>query len=251
MNPSVIHIDTVSKKYKGADSFSIHELSLEIEKGKIYGLLGPNGAGKTTLISMLCGLLKPTSGQFTVNGLSFKENAKKIKQAIGVVPQEYALYPTLTAYENLMYFGAMYGLSGVDLKSKVIESLDHLGLAKFQNKKIRTFSGGMKRRVNLIAGILHKPEILFLDEPTVGVDVQSKNVIIEHLKMLNKNGTTIVYTSHHLNEAETFCTQVAIIDRGTIVTSGTPKKLIENTKEAQNLEDVFIQLTGEALRDYA
>lgn len=251
MNAAVIHIATVSKKYKGADNFSIHQLSLEINKGEIYGLLGPNGAGKTTLISMLCGLLKPTSGQITINGLSFKENSKKIKQAIGVVPQEYALYPTLTAYENLMYFGAMYGLSGTDLKSKVIESLDHLGLAKFQNKKIRTFSGGMKRRVNLIAGILHQPEILFLDEPTVGVDVQSKNVIIEHLKKLNTNGTTIVYTSHHLNEAETFCTQVSIIDNGTIITSGTPAALIQNTKEAQNLEDVFIQLTGEALRDYA
>jgi len=251
MKPSVIHIENLSKKYKGADDFSICELSLEIEKGEIYGLLGPNGAGKTTLISMLCGLLKPTSGQIAIKGLSFKENAKKIKQVIGVVPQEYALYPTLTAYENLMYFGAMYGLSGSDLKSKVVESLDYLGLAKFQSKKIRTFSGGMKRRVNLIAGILHQPEILFLDEPTVGVDVQSKNVIIEHLKMLNAKGTTIVYTSHHLNEAETFCTQVSIIDSGTIVTSGTPNELIKNTKEAQNLEDVFIQLTGEALRDYA
>ncbi len=251
MNSPVIHIDNISKKYKGADDFSIQQLNLEIKKGEIYGLLGPNGAGKTTLISMLCGLLKPTSGKITINGLTFKENAKKIKQAIGVVPQEYALYPTLTASENLMYFGAMYGLAGHDLKSKVVESLDYLGLSKFQNKKIRTFSGGMKRRVNLIAGILHKPEILFLDEPTVGVDVQSKNVIIEHLKTLNTNGTTIVYTSHHLNEAETFCTQVSIIDRGTIITSGTPKALITNTKEAQNLEDVFIQLTGEALRDYA
>ncbi|QCX39614.1 ABC transporter ATP-binding protein [Aureibaculum algae] len=251
MTDAVIQIDTVSKKYKGADNYSIHHLDLDIEKGEIYGLLGPNGAGKTTLISMLCGLLKPTAGKIKINGLSFKENAKNIKQAIGVVPQEYALYPTLSAYENLMYFGAMYGLSGTTLKTKVIESLDHLGLSKFKNKKVSTFSGGMKRRVNLIAGILHKPEILFLDEPTVGVDVQSKNVIIEHLKMLNANGTTIVYTSHHLNEAETFCTQVSIIDSGTIVASGTPKELIDNTNDAQNLEDVFIQLTGEALRDYA
>ncbi|RPD98588.1 ABC transporter ATP-binding protein [Aureibaculum marinum] len=251
MNLSVIHINNVYKKYKGADVFSINNLSLEINKGEIYGLLGPNGAGKTTLISMLCGLLKPTSGQITIKGLSFKDNAKQIKQTIGVVPQEYALYPTLTAYENLMYFGAMYGLSGTDLKFKVTESLEHLGLSKFQNKKIRTFSGGMKRRVNLIAGILHQPEILFLDEPTVGVDVQSKNVIMEHLKMLNKNGTTIVYTSHHLNEAETFCSKVSIIDNGSIVASGTPKELMQNSTGANNLEDVFIQLTGEALRDYA
>ena len=251
MNSSIIHIENVSKKYKGADNYSIHQLSLDINKGEIYGLLGPNGAGKTTLISMLCGLLNPTSGQITINGSSFEENAKSIKQTIGVVPQEYALYPTLTAYENLMYFGAMYGMYGNNLKSKVVESLDYLGLEKFKNKKISTFSGGMKRRVNLIAGILHQPEILFLDEPTVGVDVQSKNVIIEHLKMLNASGTTIVYTSHHLNEAESFCSKVSIIDSGKIITSGTPKELIQNTNEAQNLEDVFIQLTGEGLRDYA
>ncbi len=251
MNAPVIHIDNVSKKYKNADFFSIDQLTLEITQGEIYGLLGPNGAGKTTLISMLCGLLKPTSGQLEINGMSFKKDAKKIKQAIGVVPQEYALYPTLTAYENLMYFGAMYGLSGEDLKSNVTESLAYLGLEKFAHKKIDTFSGGMKRRVNLIAGILHQPKILFLDEPTVGVDVQSKNVIIEHLKMLNKNGTTIIYTSHHLTEAQNFCTQVAIIDQGVIISTGTPEVLIENTEGARNLEEVFIKLTGSALRDYA
>ena len=251
MSVPVIHINNVSKKYKNADFFSIDQLTLEIEQGEIYGLLGPNGAGKTTLISMLCGLLKPTSGQLEINGMSFKKDAKKIKQAIGVVPQEYALYPTLTAYENLMYFGAMYGLSGENLKTKVTESLAHLGLEKFANKKIDTFSGGMKRRVNLIAGILHQPKILFLDEPTVGVDVQSKNVIIEHLKMLNKNGTTIIYTSHHLTEAQKFCTQVAIIDQGVIISTGTPEALIENTEDARNLEEVFIKLTGSALRDYA
>jgi ABC-2 type transport system ATP-binding protein len=251
MSQTVIHIENVSKQYKTADFFSINQLSLDINQGEIYGLLGPNGAGKTTLISMLCGLLKPTSGSIEINGLTFKKDAKKIKQAIGVVPQEYALYPTLTAHENLMYFGAMYGLSSADLKKKVPESLEQLGLGKFAHKKINTFSGGMKRRVNLIAGILHQPKILFLDEPTVGVDVQSKNVIIEHLKSLNKNGTTIIYTSHHLTEAQKFCTQVAIIDQGKIITIGTPEALIENTNEARNLEEVFINLTGAALRDYA
>jgi len=251
MSQIVIHIENVSKQYKTADFFAIDQLSLEINQGEIYGLLGPNGAGKTTLISMLCGLLKPTSGSIEINGLTFRNAAKKIKQAIGVIPQEYALYPTLTAYENLMYFGAMYGLSTVDLKKIVIESLEQLGLEKFAHKKINTFSGGMKRRVNLIAGILHQPEILFLDEPTVGVDVQSKNVIIEHLKALNKNGTTIIYTSHHLTEAQKFCTQVAIIDQGSIISTGTPTQLIENIVDARNLEDVFIKLTGAGLRDYA
>jgi len=251
MNSPVIYINNVSKKYKNTDFFSIDQLTLEIPQGEIYGLLGPNGAGKTTLISMLCGLLKPTSGQLEINGMIFKKDAKKIKQAIGVVPQEYALYPTLTAYENLMYFGAMYGLSSDNLKINIAESLTYLGLEKFAHKKINTFSGGMKRRVNLIAGILHNPSILFLDEPTVGVDVQSKNVIIEHLKMLNTNGTTIIYTSHHLTEAQKFCTQVAIIDQGVIISTGAPETLIENTADARNLEEVFIKLTGSALRDYA
>ncbi len=251
MNAVVIHIENVSKKYKEADFYAIQQLNLEITQGEIYGLLGPNGAGKTTLISMLCGLLKPTSGQIEINGLSFKKNATKIKQSIGVVPQEYALYPTLTAHENLMYFGAMYGLYGSILKAKVAESLEYLGLTNFAHKKIGTFSGGMKRRVNLIAGILHQPSILFLDEPTVGVDVQSKNAIIEHLKMLNKKGTTIIYTSHHLTEAQEFCTNVSIIDKGSIITTGTPEMLIKNTDKAHNLEEVFIALTGLALRDYA
>ena len=139
------------------------------------------------------------------------------------MPQEYALYPTLTAKENLLYFGSMYGLKGDNLNQKVTESLDFLGLLKFADKRIETFSGGMKRRVNLIAGILHNPKVLFLDEPTVGVDVQSKNVIIDYLKKLNQNGTTIIYTSHHLSEAEDFCTEIAIIDRGKIYAQGTPK----------------------------
>jgi ABC-2 type transport system ATP-binding protein len=211
--------------------------------------LGPNGAGKTTLLSILCGLIKPTSGKFSINELTYQKNATEIKKLMGVVPQEYALYPTLTARENLLYFGSMYGLKGKELKSKVEQSLDHLGLLKFADKKVETFSGGMKRRVNLIAGILHNPLILFLDEPTVGVDVQSKNVIIDYLKELNSKGTTIIYTSHHLVEAQDFCTQIAIIDKGKIFAHGTPKQLIAETENASNLEDVFISLTGKELRD--
>ena len=148
-----------------------------------------------------------------------------------------------------MYFGSMYGLKGDNLKDKVIESLDFLGLLRFADKRIETFSGGMKRRVNLIAGILHNPQLLFLDEPTVGVDVQSKNAIIDYLKQLNKNGTTIIYTSHHLSEAEHFCTDIAIIDRGQLYAQGTPESLINATPNANNLEDVFISLTGKELRD--
>lgn len=251
MDVPIIHISQLYKKYKDADDFSVNDLSLSIEKGEIFGLLGPNGAGKTTLISMLCGLIKPTSGMFSIDGLTYDKDATNIKKTIGVVPQEYALYPTLTARENLRYFGSMYGLKGKELRLKVDAALDHLGLLKFADKRVETFSGGMKRRVNLIAGILHTPKILFLDEPTVGVDVQSKNVIIEYLKELNASGTTIIYTSHHLTEAQDFCTHIAIIDRGKIYAKGTPTDLIAQTKHAHNLEDVFISLTGKELRDDA
>lgn len=247
----MIEIQQLSKRYKGADSYSVSNLDLSIVEGEIFGLLGPNGAGKTTLISILCSLIQPTSGSFTIDGLSFKDHKNTLKQSIGIVPQEYALYNSLTAFENLMYFGSMYGLKGKQLKAQILNALTTLGLEKFSHKKIDTFSGGMKRRVNLIASILHQPKVLFLDEPTVGVDVQSKNVIIQHLKELNKQGTTIIYTSHHLNEAEHFCSKVAIIDHGKIVIQGNPKNLIQNNKDANNLEDVFIALTGKALRDHA
>ena len=246
----MIQIDQLSKKYKGADFYSVNNLDLNIVEGEIFGLLGPNGAGKTTLISMLSSLLKPTSGSFTINGLTYQKNKNRLKQLIGIVPQEYALYPSLTAYENLHYFGSMYGLRGNVLKERIISYLETLGLSDFAHKKISAFSGGMKRRVNLIASILHEPKVLFLDEPTVGVDVQSKNAIIGHLETLNINGTTIIYTSHHLNEAEHFCSRVAIIDHGRLLCKGVPEELIAKHK-AQTLEDVFLAQTGKALRDYA
>ena len=247
----MIEINKISKKYKGASNYSVSDLDLSIFDKEIFGLLGPNGAGKTTLISMLCSLITPTSGTFTINGLTYKKNKNKLKQLIGIVPQEYALYPSLTAFENLSYFGSMYGLKGKVLTRKINEHLENLGLADFSKNKIETFSGGMKRRVNLIASVLHEPKALFLDEPTVGVDVQSKNVIIQYLQELNKKGTTIIYTSHHLNEAEMFCDRVAIIDHGKIITIGKPKDLIAQQNKANNLEDVFIELTGKALRDHA
>ncbi|SFN50084.1 ABC-2 type transport system ATP-binding protein [Bizionia echini] len=247
----MIDIQHISKKYKGADNFSVTNLDLSISEKEIFGLLGPNGAGKTTLISILCSLIKPTSGTFSIAGLTYQKNKNQLKQIIGIVPQEYALYPSLTAFENLKYFGSMYGLKGKNLNTKINSALEHLGLLAFAHKKIDTFSGGMKRRINLIGSVLHNPKVLFLDEPTVGVDVQSKNVIIAFLQDLNKNGTTIIYTSHHLNEAETFCTRVAIIDHGKLVVKGKPQELITQHPGANNLEDVFINITGKALRDHA
>lgn len=247
----MIEINQLSKKYKGADFFSVSNLDLIIHEKEIFGLLGPNGAGKTTLISMLSSLLKPTSGSFSIDGLTFHDHKNELQQLIGIVPQEYALYPSLTAYENLSYFGSMYGLKGEELKDKIHTHLKKLGLDQFAHKRIKAFSGGMKRRINLIASILHQPKVLFLDEPTVGVDVQSKNAIIDHLRALNATGTTIIYTSHHLNEAENFCTRVAIIDHGQIVCKGFPKELIAAQENAYNLEEVFLARTGKALRDHA
>lgn len=249
MAENFIEIKNLYKKYKNAEDFSVNDISLTIAKEEIYGILGPNGAGKTTLISMLSGLIKPTSGSFSIDGLSPQKNGTKFKQNIGVVPQEYALYPTLTAKENLLFWGSLYGLNHKNLKKTIDESLEIMGLSKSADKKVEQFSGGMKRRCNLLAGTLHNPKVLFLDEPTVGVDVQSKKVIIDYLKELNKNGTCIIYTSHHLSEAEEFCTKIAIIDGGKIHAVGTPEELIEKVSHAENLEDVFISLTGKELRD--
>ncbi|WP_317899126.1 ABC transporter ATP-binding protein [Aurantibacillus circumpalustris] len=248
-NTPIVEIDTLTKTFKGSLEAAVKGVSFTINKNEVFGLLGPNGAGKTTIISILCGLYSPTSGNVKIDGMSLDKNQAEIKQIIGVVPQDIALYPTLTAKENLDFYGAMYGLSGNNLKEKINIWLEKLGLTQAANRKIETFSGGMKRRVNLIASILHEPKILFLDEPTVGVDVQSRNVIIEHLKELNKQGTTIVYTSHHLDEAQYFCTQIAIIDYGKILTHGSPSELVQNTPGCTDLEDVFLSLTKRKLRD--
>ncbi|MES2512781.1 MAG: ABC transporter ATP-binding protein [Bacteroidota bacterium] len=245
----LVDIQHVSKKYKDAPRAAVNDLSLTIGKGDIFGLLGPNGAGKTTFISMLCGLFPPNSGEIYINGLTHKTHSKECKQAIGVVPQEIALYPKLTAWENLMFLGHMYGLKGQSLKNSITQNLATLGLEANMHQKIVSYSGGMKRRVNLIAGLLHNPQLLILDEPTVGVDVQSKQAIIEHLKQLNKeNGMTILYTSHHLDEAEDFCTHIAIIDDGKLVTQGQTQELIR-TNNCNSIEEVYLKITGAAFRD--
>ena len=248
-NKPIIQIQSLSKTFKGADSPAVNGISLSINKNEIFGLLGPNGAGKTTTISILCGLFPPTHGIVTIDGKDLSASGEHIKQIIGVVPQDIALYPMLSARENLSFYGAMYGLTGKSLKDKIELWLNNFGLTDSANNRLSTYSGGMKRRVNLIAGILHSPKVLFLDEPTVGVDVQSRNVIIEHLKEINKAGTTIIYTSHHMEEAEHFCSRVAIIDYGKIITEGSPKELISTNIGCRNLEDVFLHLTKRTLRD--
>jgi len=201
------------------------------------------------MIRILCGLLTPTGGEVTIGGYSLKYELHKIRQNIGVVPQEIALYPTLTARENLSVFGGICGLRGSDLKDRMDKWLNVFGLGKSQHQQVGRYSGGMKRRLNLIAGLLHGPQILFLDEPTVGVDVQSKNVILSNLMEINRSGTTIVYTSHYLEEAENLCSYLAIIDEGRIITQGTLNEIRKENDTDSTLEDIFLELTGKELRD--
>ncbi len=246
---SIIQINHLSKTFKGKTEPAVNDISLSIKRNEIFGLLGPNGAGKTTTISILCGLFPPSGGTIKIDGMDLHGDLDYIKQIVGVVPQDIALYPTLTARENLNFYGHMYGLKGKVLKDKIEMWLSNFGLTDAANRRVSTYSGGMKRRVNLIAGVLHGPKILFLDEPTVGVDVQSRTVIIDYLKELNKSGTTIIYTSHHMDEAEHFCSEVAIIDYGKIIIEGSPKQLIADNAGCENLESVFLKLTKRKLRD--
>lgn len=249
MNSVIIDIKNLTKTFRGTTEPAVNGISFSIYRNEIFGLLGPNGAGKTTTISILCGLFPPSGGTVQIDGKSLQHQLNSIKQIVGIVPQDIALYPTLTAWENLDFYGHMYGLKGSELKDRIESWLKKLGLFEAANRQVQTYSGGMKRRVNLIAGVLHSPKILFLDEPTVGVDVQSRNVIIERLKEVNQSGTTIIYTSHHMEEAEHFCTRVSIIDHGQILTEGTPEALIRQTDGADTLEKVFLQLTKRKLRD--
>lgn len=246
--PAIAIVD-LTKQYAQSEKPAVDGLNLQIMQGEIFGLLGPNGAGKTTTVSMLCTHLEPTKGLIYINGKEVSENRLFIRNRIGFVPQDIALYEELTAKENLHFFGNMFGLKGKTLQNKIDYWLDAFNLGDKSKKKIKTYSGGMKRRINLIAGLLHNPEILFLDEPTVGIDVQSKNVIIEFLKELNKQGTTIVYTSHHMDEAENFCSRIGIIDHGKIIAKGAPASLIAQYDDCNNLEDIFLKLTGRTLRD--
>lgn len=242
-NQPIVEISNLVKSYGDKETIAVNKLTLSINKNETFGLLGPNGAGKTTTISMLCGLISPDEGTIKINGLEIQNNLQKIKEFIGIVPQDIALYPTLTGSENLEFYGTMYGVSKAVLNNRIADWLKKFDIEKAANKRVSTYSGGMKRKINLIAGILHQPELLFLDEPTVGVDVQSRADIMNSLKELNKEGMTIIYTSHHLEEAEHFCSDVAIINAGEIIARGNPVDLIASHSDCRNLEEVFLKLT--------
>jgi len=244
-----ITIKGLTKTYRGNDSPAIERLSLSISRGEIFGLLGPNGAGKTTLINILCGLRSFDKGEVELCGYSLKNELAKIKPVIGLVPQDIALYPTLTAYENLKIFAGIYNLSRAVAEERIGEYLSLFGLEHGKHRYIRNYSGGMKRRINLIAGLLHRPKILFLDEPTVGVDVQSKSLILENLKNIHAQGITIIYTSHDMEEAQGLCTKVAFVDEGRLICEGIPKEMVGEGKACRTLEALYLSLTGKRLRD--
>jgi ABC-2 type transport system ATP-binding protein len=210
---------------------AVDGISFTLARGEIFGLLGPNGAGKTTTISMLSGILEPTSGSITLMGMDLAKNLTRAKARIGLVPQDLALYPTLSARDNLVFFGQIYGLHGKTLRERVDRVLDLVQLSDRAKDRIETYSGGMKRRINLAAGLLHQPDILFLDEPTVGVDPQSRNAIFESIEALNRAGLTVIYTTHYMEEAQRLCHRVAIVDHGKIVALDTPTALIQSVGE--------------------
>jgi ABC transporter, ATP-binding protein sagG len=238
---NVIETFDLCKRYRNATDFALRDLSLHVAEGEFYGILGENGAGKTTLMSILFGSIAQTSGRFEICGLSYDTDADSIRRQIGIVPQEYALYPTLTARENLQYFGSLYHLKGKQLNSLIDDALAIVGLSGEADRRVEHLSGGMKRRINLVAGTLHSPRLLFLDEPNVGVDVVSKSVIIDYLKDLNRQGVSILYSSHHLLEAQELCHRIGILSGGSLIAEDTPQKIIADYN-VRNLEDLFLSL---------
>lgn len=244
-----VDLNNITKQYAGNVLPAVNNLSFQIQEGAAFGLLGPNGAGKSTLIMMLCGLLRPDAGQIAVFGMNIASQSTLVRKAIGVVPQEIALFPTLTAYENLFYFGKMYGLKADDIHEQIKKHLNIFALEEKENKQVGTFSGGMKRRLNLIAALLHKPKLLVLDEPTAGVDVQSRTMILEFLQNLNAEGTTLIYSSHILEEAERVCSHIAIMDEGTLILSEKFPALMQQHTDCVSLEQLFLKLTGKNIRD--
>ncbi len=245
-----IAVTELCKTYKGAAEATLKGLTFAFPEGKIGGLLGPNGAGKTTTISILCGLVKADSGNVIIHGLpQDAAHREQIKKIIGIVPQQIALYPQLSAVENLTYFGNLYGFKGKTLYNRIMHYLEVFGLERSAHKEIHKYSGGMKRRANIIAAILHEPDLLILDEPTAGVDVQSRSMILQFLRRYNEQGASILYTSHLLEEAQSLCDEVVIMDEGKMILQGKPELLISGLPECRNLEDVFLHYTGHALRD--
>lgn len=235
----MLKANELSKSYKDVKALS--GISIEVKKGELYGLLGPNGAGKSTCINILSSLIKPDFGEVFYDGKPLSENIKNCRQLLGVVPQEIALYEELSAFENLIFWGKLYGIKGKALETKINELLKMMGLFDRRKHKVKTYSGGMKRRINIAAALLHNPDIVFMDEPTVGIDPQSRNLIFEVIEQLHAKGLTMIYTTHYMEEAERLCDRIGIIDEGRILREGT---LDELRKASSIKEEITLKFSN-------
>ncbi|HET6254184.1 MAG TPA: ABC transporter ATP-binding protein [Puia sp.] len=244
-----IQIDDLAFHYPEQEGL-FTQFNLRVEAGDRFGLFGPNGAGKTTLMNLMTGLLVASSGKIRLFGKDMQRHHRRINKLFGFVPQDFAFYQELSPVENLEFFGAWSGMNATAIHRRTRELLELLGLTAVRNKKVQQFSGGMKRRVNLAIGVIHKPRLLFLDEPTVGVDVQTRHAIINYLKQLNESGTTLIYTSHQLSEAEELCNTIAMIDEGRIIAHETLDSLLSKHRQ-EGLEGLFLELTGKHYRDHS
>ena len=247
---TILKLEDLTKKYD--NRAVVDSLNIEIKKGEVFGLLGPNGAGKSTTMNMICNIVKPDFGRIEFMGEDFRKNRKKLSRRLGYIPQHLAIHGSLKAWENVELFTSLYGIKGEELKKRIDESLAYVGLSERKNDYAKKFSGGMKRRLNIACAIGHHPDLLIFDEPTVGIDPQSRNFILEKIKESNKNGATVIYTSHYMEEVEAICTRIAIMDNGKIIAIGTSeelKKLVTNDTDNITLEEVFLTLTGKKLRD--
>ena len=250
---TVVSVQNLVKKYK--NNYAVNDLSFDVKKGEILGLLGPNGSGKTTTINCILSLLQFDSGQIKIFGETMRPDAYDIKQKIGVIFQEVAVFNELTVYENIDYFCGLYISDKNTRKQYIADALKLVSLEKFQKYRPKQLSGGLLRRLNIACGIAHKPELIFLDEPTVAVDPQSRNNILNDIKKLRDQGATVIYTTHYMEEVEELCDRIIILDNGKIIAKGTVdelKKLAKNQTKivtGPTLNDVFLELTGKDLRD--
>jgi ABC-2 type transport system ATP-binding protein len=247
--PAALTARDIVKTYHGAPRPALDGFSVQVPAGEIFGLLGPNGAGKTTAISIMATLLRPDHGSVLIAGTDALAAGRRARRHLGFVPQDIALYPRLTIGENLRYFGRLCGLRGTELEERVEACLSLTGLAARERLRVEACSGGMKRRANLAVGLLHRPKVLFLDEPTVGIDAQSRHTILEGLAALARDGVAMIYTTHAMEEAETLCHRVAVMDDGRVIAQGTPRELVARQAGCANLGELYLQLTGKRLRE--
>jgi len=239
----ILEVKSLTKHYKRSEEPAVMDLDFSVDRGEIFGFLGPNGAGKTTTISIMATLMKPTRGKVEICGIDIVKHPWHARKLISLVPQEIALYHELTGRENLHYFGTMYGLKGLHLQRKISMALDFFDLGAVADRPIALCSGGF----NIAGGILHDPALIFLDEPTVGMDAHARIALLDQIQNLRAGGSTIIYTTHYMEEAQKICSRILIMDRGALLATGPPAALIKENGSCRNLGDLFLTLTGKHL----